>query len=194
MKIATGFTTRVSRACLHTEDMDFAFSSPRTRAEQELRVNRTLCGACRLQLQELVATIASTPCQQEAMWLARLPVLYGEPAQISWAHKIRARVGAFYFPLLEHAGASTEMPLSGVRASLRLLFSISNSAFWITNRDTLNNQAWLVHEVETLSRNSNSLCAPIPNSSAYGYWNKYRPDYIESAKKSLNRSPASKAA
>lgn len=194
MKFGTEFQKRVLRACNHQEIFEFAYSNQRMRAEQEVRASRTLCGQCRLAIQELVASHASGACLNESMWNDRLPELIGAPSQIKWANSIREKAGRYYFPLLEHAGAAREMPLSGVRSALRLLFSIQSSRFWIDARGDLECQSWLVNEVEMLARISDALAAPIPVFSAYGYWKKNRPAYIESARKSAKATASPVAA
>lgn len=194
MKFGTEFQKRVLRACDHQEVFEFAYSNQRMRAEQEVRASRTICGTCRLAIQEMVANVALTPAQNEAMWLARLPELTGKPSQVAWAKSVRAKAGKFFFPLLDHVGTCDVMPGSAVRTVLRLLFSIQSSGFWIDAKADLMNQSWLVKEVEMLARNSDSFCAPVPVFSAYGYWKKARPDFIESARRAIKQKPRPAAA
>lgn len=173
----------VVRACYHREEHLFVYSNQRMRFQQEVRASRVICSECRSGIKQLVQAYAAGSCANAAMWKGRLPELVGKPGQIRWAASIRAQAAAHYFPILDEVVAAADMPLAGVRSSLRLLFSISSCSFWIDARDKLLDQAWLTNEVEILTRMSDSMAEPVPQESACGYWKKVKPDLVDTARK-----------
>ena len=192
MKVGTRFFKKTTRACGHVEEHSFDYRDPAYRAQQESRLQNTLCASCRAAIQHLAGDGFYGHCRSWDDLEGRLPAFTGSPAMVQYAVSVRRRVAAHYFPRLEQVARSTEQPSCGVRNALRLLFAVPSAKFWLDARSDLLAPGWLVDEVEFLLRPMQSLQRKPGPASAFGYWQKARPEILSSARRSAH-TPAAAA-
>lgn len=190
MKVGMRFFKKTTRACGHIEEHSFDIRNPGGRSEQEARLQNTICSSCRSAIMELAGGGFEGPCVTRESLEGRLPALLGTPGMVQFADSVRRRVAAHYFPRLEFVAVTAEQPFCGVRNALRLLFAVPSAKFWLDARADLLMPVWLADEVEFLLRPMQSLQKKPGPASAFGYWQKNRPEILVSARRTAHKPPA----
>lgn len=184
MKYGTEYDKRTLRVCGHGEMFGFSYTNQKQRYQQQLIASRTLCNECKAAIRDVLERCANgqvcDPRNQARN--ERLPELLGTAGQVSFASSVRARMASQLFcvmAVIEQPG--TQVPMAAHYA-IRLLFSIPRAKFWLDHREELGRSAWLTRECEILLRTTDTLCGPLPESSAYAFWMKQSAKVAASAR------------
>ena len=184
MKYGTEYDKRTLRVCGHGEMFGFSYTNQKQRYQQQLNASRTLCNECKSAIRDVLERCANGQvCDPRSQARnERLPELLGTAGQVSFASSVRDRKASQLFGVmaaLEQPG--TQVPMAAHYA-IRLLFSIPRAKFWLDHREELGTSAWLTRECEILLRTTDTLCGPLPDSSAYAFWMKQNTKVAASAR------------
>lgn len=171
MFAATAFELKLTAACGHPQYAKVRYNTQSQLKTQKSEVETMICDECRDQLKSWMS--ADHGAQLFAM---DLPDLTGTEPMIKWAKDIRKRRFERFGPLMLTLSRNLDSELAKVTwKALYIMMMITESKYWIANRELPFSDLNLAYEVSHLMKEPGNDRGAMMGSSPYGYFRHKAP-------------------
>jgi hypothetical protein len=171
MLSATAYELKLKAACGHPQFAKVKYKSQAQLREQKAEFETMICDECRAQIKAWLEADHG-----KELFAMDLPDLTGTPKRVEWALDLRRRRYERFGPLMLTLSRNFDTQLAKVTwKALYLMLMVTDSMYWITNRDLPFNHLNLAFEVSHLMKDPGNERGSTMGSSPYGYFKAKAP-------------------
>jgi hypothetical protein len=175
MLAASAYELKLTAACGHPQYAKVKYKTQAQLKEQKSEVESLICSECRSQIKAWM-----TADHGAELFVMDLPDLVGTPKMVDWALDLRKRRLERVGPLMLALSNNLDNELAKVTwKALYIMMMITESKYWISNRELPFTDLNLAFEVSHLMKDPGKNHGDRMWSSPYGYFRAKAPVVLE---------------